>query len=87
MIDNTRAAKFLCVILAFGFLFFGMVTVLVTGNELVAGIFLLLSLVPLLRLCLYPRRYVRCKMCGKRVVNEVHHQIAHAHEHAGGKDR
>jgi len=86
MTDNTRAAKFLCVILAFGFLFFGMVTVLVTGNELVAGIFIILSIAPLLRLCLYPRRFTRCKICGKRVVNEVHHQIAHASEHTGRKE-
>jgi hypothetical protein len=86
MTDNTRAAQYLCVMLAFGLLFSGMAAIILTANELVAGIFLILSLVPLLRLCLYPRKYTRCKICGERVVNEVHHQIAHVSEHARNKE-
>lgn len=86
MTDDIRATQYLCVMLAFGFLFSGMATIILMANELLAGIFLILSLVPLLRLCLYPRNYTRCKICGQRVVSEVHHQIAHASKHARNKE-
>jgi len=88
MIDSTSAVQKHCAILSVGFLVAGCLTMAISPKNLLpAVILLLLSLVSLFRLCLYPRRYTRCKLCGKRVMNEVHHQIAHASEHTGRKDQ
>jgi hypothetical protein len=84
---TTKVVQLLCIIMAFGFLFAGGTVIALSGNDLVAGTLIFLAIFPLVRACLYPRTYNRCRICGAKVHDEGHHQIAHAMEHVrrGGR--
>lgn len=87
MIDHSRTAQLLCLLMSAGFLVMGCVLMVFAPNDALIGIFLLIAIVMLTRACLYPRRFIRCRICGAKVRNEVHHQLAHAHEHARRKEQ
>jgi len=83
-IDPYRVPRLLTLAMTVGFLFLGLVVGMASPeNIFVSMISWLCAIVMLVKLCQYPRVYVRCELCGQKIPNEVHHQIAHADSHIG----
>jgi hypothetical protein len=83
-IDPYRVPRLLTLTMTIGFLFLGLAVGVVSPSYLTVSMVLwLFAVVLLVKLCTYPRVYVRCELCGQKVPNEVHHLIAHANSHIG----
>ncbi len=83
-IDPYRVPRLLCLAMTIGFLFLGLVVGLTSPENLfVSLISWMCAVIMLIKLCMYPRVYVRCEICGQKIPNEVHHLIAHADIHIG----
>jgi hypothetical protein len=86
LIGRITAGQLLCFQMAAGFLVAACVVTVFTPDQFpVALILIVLSLMALVRLSMYPRTYNRCRICGKKILNEPHHMMAHIEEHVGRK--
>ena len=83
-VDPYRVPRLLTLSMTIGFLFLGLVVGIASPENIVVSmISWLCAIIMLFKLCMYPRAYVRCELCGQKVRNEVHHLIAHADLHIG----